>query len=105
MSLRTLAGRTFAARNFNARTLQGEGTAVAVVVLDAAADLGSGKGKRSPPRPYARPVSRVFDTYVAPGQSPAEIAKAEQDRVRMVALKKAVILAAMIAACEDDYCG
>ena len=98
--MRTLAARTFSARNFNARTLQGEEAAVAVVVLDAAADLGRARG-RAPER--RAPTYRDFDTYVAPGQSPAEIAKAEQERVRMVAMKKAVVLAALLAASEDPY--
>jgi hypothetical protein len=72
---------------------------------DAGPVTAGAKGdRRHPPH---QPTYRVFDTYSSKPsvQQSAQAVEQEQARVRKVANRRAAILAAVMAACEDDYLG
>lgn len=70
----------------------------------SAGTIPHGKESRRGPQPN-RPTYRVFDTYSSKSvaQQQAQAAEQEQIRVRKVANRRAAILAAVMAACEDEY--
>lgn len=95
-----------------AATIAIAGTVPVVTVAEVSDDAGGPApktvGRRKPvtPKP-ATPKYRVFDTYSSKPtvQQSAQAVEQEQARVRKVANRRAAILAAVMAACEDDYLG
>ena len=98
--MRTLLARTFNARTFDPRTLQG-------IAEDFDAGSLSGAAGRT------RPVNRVFDTYRAPDKATLRQLEEQQQAVfeerqaelRRKAAGRMAVLAAILAASEDDYLG